>query len=409
VVAAFAGNRFGKTTALVVRSLIECLGPEWVPDWLQERKRWVPGENTVRAAVHGRIVCETFQHLHSVLLPTFHEWTPPAALKGGGWKNSFNKQLGLLQFANGSFIEFKTYQQEAKDMAGSALHFVGYDEPPPREIREECKMRLTDFRGYEMFAMTPLKANTGWIRREIWRNRESPDITVVKGSIWDNKALARDEIEYQLSTAQSDAWRRAREFGDFVDIGGLIYPDFERRVLPDVLSPAFVSSLDMVVGIDPGIRNAGIVWVGFDADNTGWVVDDVLLQDRTPADYVDAIRQVNARWGVVDPLYVIDPAAAQRSQATGENVDGELMRRGVFASRANNNVEAGCQQVRVRLQFDRLRINPECRGLRAEADDYAAEDREDGVFKPLKGNDHRLDALRYACMARSWDPQAEMV
>jgi hypothetical protein len=49
--------------------------------------------------------------------------------------------------------------------------------------------RLVDYGGYEMFAMTPLKANTGWIRREMWKKRESPDITVVKGSIHDNTTL----------------------------------------------------------------------------------------------------------------------------------------------------------------------------------------------------------------------------
>jgi hypothetical protein len=34
--------------------------------------------------------------------------------------------------------------------------------------------RLVDYGGYELFAMTPLKANTGWIRREIFKKREQP-------------------------------------------------------------------------------------------------------------------------------------------------------------------------------------------------------------------------------------------
>jgi hypothetical protein len=49
-----------------------------------------------------------------------------------------------------------------------------------------------------MFAMTPLKANTGWIKREIWRKRESPDITVAKWSIHDNKALSKKPSSYFL-------------------------------------------------------------------------------------------------------------------------------------------------------------------------------------------------------------------
>jgi hypothetical protein len=54
---------------------------------------------------------------------------------------------------------------------------------------------------------------------------------------------------------------------------------------------------------------------------------------------------------------------------------------------------------------------PECMGLRDEADDYAAkepeEGRDDSHLEPVKGNDHRLDALRYAVMERFWDPVME--
>lgn len=60
------------------------------------------------------------------------------------------------------------------------------------------------------------------------------------------------------------------------------------------------------------------------------------------------------------------------------------------------------------MQHGRCKVSRACVGLRAEADDYAFEDREDGVEKPIKGNDHRLDAWRYAAMARTWDPVVEM-
>jgi hypothetical protein len=52
--------------------------------------------------------------------------------------------------------------------------------------------------------------------------------------------------------------------------------------------------------------------------------------------------------------------------------------------------------------------SPECRGLRDEADEYAAEDRPDGEFKPIKQNDHRLDALRYLAMYRPFDHMLEI-
>ena len=97
-------------------------------------------------------------------------------------------------------------------------------------------MRLVRYGGHEMFAMTPLDTNTGYIRKEIWKKREADHVTVVRGSIYDNPHLSRETVDLTLGDL-SDVWRQAREFGDFVDLGGLIYPDFDRRVQKDMWSP----------------------------------------------------------------------------------------------------------------------------------------------------------------------------
>jgi hypothetical protein len=422
--AAFCGNRFGKTTALIVKALIECLDPEYLPEWMLPYKKWYPNENTVYPGTKGRLLCPTFQVLETVVIPELRRWVPQQALKNGKWgRGSWNQQVGLLQFENGSFLEFRTYQQDVSHMAGASLHFVGYDEPPPWEHRRECRVRLTDYDGYELFAMTPLKANTGWVRRTIYKNREHPDVTVIRGSIHDNKLLSPEAIQATLD-AQPDAWKRAVEYGDFVDIGGLVYPDFERCVVASPTknasgwTPYFTNQTgamggktagwDIVVGIDPGIRNFAAVWCGFDSENRMYVFDEMLLQEQNASDAAKAIKRINKKWGIREALYVIDPASRQRAQVNSETVQSELLRQGIPTMTGQNDVEAGCLQIRQRIDQEMLFVNPECKGLRDEADDYALEDREDGVFKPMKGNDHRLDALRYVGMARAWAPLQEV-
>jgi phage terminase large subunit-like protein len=120
------------------------------------------------------------------------EVVPAERVEGRQFDKGWNGARNILSFACGSSLSFKTYQQDPSTLGGAELKFVGYDEPPPQGHREESRMRLMGG-GFEMFAMTPLKSNTGYVRRVIWKQRESPDITVVKGSIHDNPTLGSED------------------------------------------------------------------------------------------------------------------------------------------------------------------------------------------------------------------------
>lgn len=405
VVAAFAGTRFGKSTVLGVCGLREALPREVLPDLLAGSKRF-------DAPTKGWIMLPTLSKIEDSFRPVFEKWTPPGEFHGGSWDKAFNGATYTLRFKCGSTIAFKTYEQGASTLGGAALHWVGYDEPPPKKHREEGMFRLVDYGGFEMFAMTPLDTNTGYVRKEIYKKRESPDITVVSGSIHDNPTLDAATRERALGVV-SDVYRAAREFGIFVDVGGLIYPEFERCVVREPWSAEFIRSLDVVVGIDPGIRNAGFAFEAFDNENTCHIFDELLLQDKTPKQYAAAIRGVLARWGIPvgDVHFVIDPAARSRGQTNAETVLTALGQEGIFCNTGQNDVQAGIGQGRTRMAYGRLLVSPVCRGLRDEADEYAAEEpgegKDDSHLTPTKSNDHRLDAARYGWMERFWDPVME--
>lgn len=447
VVAAFAGNRFGKTTALTCRALIECLDVDWLPEHLRPYKRWFK-DSTAPRGTRGRIVNPSFSLLDSVILPAFRQWTPAGALVGGSFDKAYKGAPNrTLSFANGSFIQFMTHEQDEDKFGGASLHFVGYDEPPPKGIRDECLMRLADFDGYEMFACTPLKVNVAWMRRDIYKKREAPGNTVIEGSIHDNPMISPEGKRKALEEGDQRL-RPAREFGKFVNVGGLIYPEFERCVIPPLRRDQ-LAGMDVVTAIDPGIRNAAFIWLAFDRNDVGYVFDELLLQDQGAVDYALGILGVNARWGLgsmedrtavlealraydvegikqadideverrlkalqhvdgsLDPLYVIDPAARARGQVNAETMQSALQHLGFGVIDGQNDVEAGIGQVQTRLSWGRLKVCENCRGLRDEADDYAAEPRDDAVLKPIKGNDHRLDALRYGVMTHNWSPVIE--
>jgi hypothetical protein len=40
------------------------------------------------------------------------------------------------------------------------------------------------------------------------------------GSMHDNPTLSKESVQFLLDSYSSDLWRKAREYGDFVDVGG---------------------------------------------------------------------------------------------------------------------------------------------------------------------------------------------
>lgn len=402
-VAAFAGNRFGKSSALVVKCLCQVLGVNDVPEHLAVFRQ-------VDAPCHGWLFCPTEEKIFDSIKPAFEKWCPAKAFKGGSWGKAFNGERKMLTFANGSTIGFKSYVQDSSTLGGADLDFVAYDEPPPKGHRNEALMRMA--RGVrEWYAMTPIRVNVAWIRREIWRQRESPDITVVQGAIHENRTLAPAEVAYILDQ-YSDIERESRERGEFMDLSGLVYARFNSAVI-DPQPREFVNTLEITASIDPGIRNAAIILGGFDQHGVCYIVDEDLIQDGTPSTYIERMDAMLVRWGLTRAkvLTCLDPAARQRSQSHGETVQSELSRLGLHTIAGTRDREAGQQQIRDRIKHGRLKVFSTCVGLRDDADDFAYPLVEDGKpEKPGPADDspfHRLATLRYLVMMRPFFPQYE--
>ena len=288
--------------------------------------------------------------------------------------------------------------------------------------------------------MTPVNmkgGGIGWIYRDIWKQREAPHVTVVKGSGYDNPAIDPKALAYMLAQFPEEE-RQAREKGDFVHMGGMVYNGgFEGCLVPP-LSPDQLRGRDVVVGIDPGMKCAAFVWIAFDESNRAFVFDEAVLSGATVVDYMLTIVSVNAKWGLATadeltqarteierrrregwpdlpdlssarpgagPLYVIDPSARNRSLTNAESVQAELQRQGIFPIAGQNDVFAGVSQIQRRIQQRAWFVCENCRGIRDEAEEYRQEDRDDGEFKVVKEDDHRLDAGRYVAMQRPWYPQ----
>ncbi len=401
ITAFFGGNRAGKTTALVVWFLVQAVDEICLPDHLKPYKQF-----GYKRPFTGRIICPDFSAtLEGVILPKLREWAPKAQLHKGSFDRAWEKQIRVLRFANGAWIQFMTYEQDVDKFGGSALDAIGYDEEPPEDIRKESRMRLIDYGGVERFAMTPLMGMS-WMYDSIYERRFEDGFEVIVADMDDNPHLD-EQAKAQALDGLTDEELKARKQGLFVHFAGLVYDEFtDAKHVIEKVKPEFLRDKDIVVGIDPGIRWTGIAFLAFDSDNSATLFDELLLsgEDAIPGNAAKSIRAILGYWSIPRADFVIDPSARNRVGTNGDQIEAAYQRAGIYAAHGQNAVEAGVFEVKRRLQHDppMLRVGRNCQRFLWERGRYRIDPKEDGSFAVIKRDDHISDSLRYACMERSW-------
>ena len=401
------GNRSGKTTAGILDDLIQAVDRDVLPDELQPYKRWEP-------PFYCRVVNPGFTMMEGVIFQKLREWCPKTQLLGGGFERGYDKQLRKLYFKNGSWLEFLTYAQDLDVFGGAALHRVHYDEEPPRDIRTECRYRLIDYGGDELFTMTPLHGMS-WMFDEIyepWTQGRLDKATVVLVDMDDNPHLDQ-EAKVEALAGLSREEREARKSGRFVHFAGLIYDEFRRggpesHVIPQAEIP---ENARVFVGIDPGMRHmAAVVWAYLDYDDTLVVFHELGMKGSRISEVAEAIHRTNTMYGIKPEWYVIDPAARNIMHQTGRSDQSEFVDDGIVTILGQNAVTAGINRVKERLETRRLLIMANCPMLIGQFRKYRwsspGRGEDEPKEKPVKTDDHLLDALRYLVMSRPQPPEA---
>lgn len=188
--------------------------------------------------------------------------------------------------------------------------------------------------------------------------------------------------------------------GQWVRAEGVIYQNFHesRHVTSDVPHIRAIS-----YAVDVGHSNATVfLAIGEGSDGRLYVLDEYYHSGRSdgrtraPSEYArqfitfrDGIRQQHplARRGPV----CIDPSAL--------GFTAELNRNGeIKTMAAKNDVLEGIQAVASMIERDKVRVHPRCKNFLEEITMYSWDSKaaERGEDKPIKENDHAMDAFRYA-------------
>ena len=405
----FGGNRTGKTECGAMEAVWFALG-------LHPHRR-------IRDSTTGWVVSLSLGVQRDVAQAKILKYLPPRYITDivmrTGRKDA--PENGIIDFitvknvhGGESRIGFKSCDQGREKFQGTSLDWVWFDEEPPEDIYEECLLRTLDKSGDIWGTMTPLKGRT-WLFERIYMQSQDPKSGIhVQSMSWaDNPFLPKEEIknmEKSLSAKQLES----RKFGKFMEAEGLVFDEFSDENIVDPTDAttfarnavvenekiAFTAGeyIDVFISIDPGyVAPTACVWVVRRKEEY-FVVADYSVAGKTVDEHASYIIAKTAELGLDkhSPTVLIDSASLQKTLGSPTSVAQRFRDAGLDVRTAvNKRVIDGIMQMKSLIKnahgVPRLFIARNCVNLLKEIRGYYWGDDE----RPIKRNDHCLDALRY--------------
>lgn len=344
------GNRSGKTVA----NVFECCM------WLTKKHKTNEYLKSLDEPVRGRFVGVSFKEgMDLIAIPMFKAALPKSELINGDWSNSWNNDKKILTLANGSTLEFMSYDQDLEKFAGTSRHFVAYDEEPPQHIFNECRMRLVDTKGYWWISMTPVKGIT-WMYDQFyepWAAGERPNTLIIEISSEENPHIDKAEIEEAVS-GLSEEEANARRHGRFINLGGKVYKKFNPAIHKRY-DFALDDSMTIYASYDHGWRHpAAWLWHAVEANGHVTTFHEIIVSEHTIAELAQMVKQfekeVLAPRGMSVILRPADPATNQTSGINGMSILELYATHGIYLTTEGipRSIEVGLDKIQTYLEVD---------------------------------------------------------
>ena len=390
----FGGNRSGKTECGAVETV-------WLARGIHPYRPNRDGISCWVVSLSQQVQREVAQQ--KILYYLDKSWIRQIVMSSG---SKASPEYGVIDyividnvFGGTSKIAFKSCEAGRDKFQGASLDFVWFDEEPPEDIYEECRMRILDKDGHIFGTMTPLKG-LSWVYDEIYLNRHNSKEVWCEFMEWsDNPYLNQDEVELMSETLSQDMLE-SRRYGRFTASGGLVYPEFSEA---NVIEPFDVPmSWQDNISIDPGLNNPlSCHWYARDFDGNVYVIAEHYEAKRDVVYHADKIMEISSRlnwkrdrFGNLSVL--MDSAANQRTLSGMKSVAELFGEHGLTVNtRVDKSLYAGINKVKVMLQLNNgspnLYIFSSCVNMLREIKGYFWGTGE----TPVKRDDHAMDELRY--------------
>lgn len=267
----------------------------------------------------------------------------------------------------------------------------------PERFFKQLLNRLS-IRGAKLYATTNPDSPAHYLYKEYVANdekRKSGLVRVTHFVLDDNPNLSA-EYKNNIRNSYSGMWHKRMILGLWVLAEGLIYDMYSEALLFDDadFDATMQSRCRRYIACDYGTANPMVFLDIYDDGNTVWIPNMYYWDSRkeqrqkTDREYADDLeRMCGDEW---PDFVVIDPSAA--------SFKAELQGRGFRVKEADNAVNDGIRITAKLLTQKKIRIHRErCAPMIAEFQGYVWDEKaaQLGMEKPLKQNDHAMDALRY--------------
>lgn len=307
--------------------------------------------------------------------------------------NNFTRIFGEKVYCIGA----DNVRQVAK-IRGSEIAYCAIDEATDinPEVFEMLKSRLS--LPWSCCDITTNPSSPGhWFKKFIDSSKDGVDIYLQTYTIYDNPFLPHDYVKALEAEYSGTVYFDRYILGKWTLAEGLVYPNYEKAVV-EASSLVSVEFYDQwVLSVDYGTQNATAALL-FGRRGNSWVLFREYRysgrdtgRQKTDAEYVEDMLQLvhDIPCPNGDAIEVIiDPSAASFIEA--------MRRTGRFKVRkADNDVLNGIRCTAVAMSSGKLYISNSCEGTIKELQGYIWDTSRDDVERPVKVEDHCMDAMRY--------------
>ena len=317
------------------------------------------------------VISESFPHLKRGAMRDFKN----IMQAHNGWRDSqWNVSDSIYTFANGSQIEFFSADQADKLRGGRRDRaFINEANNVTFDAFEQIEVRTRDFIFLDWNPVSEF-----WFYTEVKPQRN--DVNHIILTYKDNEACPPEIVQSIEARKNRKDWWKVYALGELGEIEGRIYTGWQ--IIDDIPHEARLERY----GLDFGYTNDPTAIVAVYYYNGGWMLDECVYQKgMSNKDIADTFKNLKAKLIIADSA---EPKSIDEIGSYGLNI--------MACNKGKDSVRSGIQLIQDQpISITKRSVN----GIKEYRNYLWMTDKDGNVMSPNmpeKGNDHFLDAARYA-------------